>query len=200
MLGQAALTSHATTDWETPWEIYKALDKEFHFDLDPCCNLKNQKSPVGYGPHEHGAAFDGTVKKLPDGKLHFSANGLSTDWDIGDNGSTSVYINPPYSAGTAEGEIKKKGKDTSSLAWVMLGKDWSLKGLTVVMLIASRTETQQFQIAAKFASEIRFVYPRIAFLKNGIVPKKSPPFANLIVVFRPERPNDGPKYSMWRRP
>ena len=34
--GRPAFPRSATGDWSTPEELRKALDAEFHFDLDPC--------------------------------------------------------------------------------------------------------------------------------------------------------------------
>jgi hypothetical protein len=34
--GKPAFPRSATTDWSTPEDLYKALDAEFHFDMDPC--------------------------------------------------------------------------------------------------------------------------------------------------------------------
>lgn len=37
-----------TDEWETPQELYDKLDKEFHFDLDPCSTEWNHKTPWYY--------------------------------------------------------------------------------------------------------------------------------------------------------
>jgi site-specific DNA-methyltransferase (adenine-specific) len=66
------LFSSETSDWQTPLELYKQLDKEFVFDLDPCTTKDN---PLGT-PFYYS--------------LDFSNDGLKLDW------FGSVYINPPY--------------------------------------------------------------------------------------------------------
>ena len=33
--------SHSSDEWETPQDIFDALDKEFHFTLDPCSTDDN---------------------------------------------------------------------------------------------------------------------------------------------------------------
>ncbi len=189
------LGSHESTNYGTPLPIYRKSDDEFDFDLDPCCNLNNQKAPLGFGPHEHGAPFDGTEKKLPDGRLHVSVNGLTANWDVKGDGSTSVFVNPPYSKNN-----KIPGDNTDTEMWMEKALEWSQKGLTVVMLVNSSTDTEWFHQYATKAHELRFVHKRIAFLMAG-KPQNSPTKANLIVVFRPGTPPEGfPKCSAWEQP
>jgi len=62
-------TSNSST-WQTPPSIYDPLNKNFAFDLDPCCTHKSAKC-----------------------KKHFTEeeDGLVQDW-----GGHSVFMNPPY--------------------------------------------------------------------------------------------------------
>lgn len=62
--------SAATDEWETPQYLFDALDKEFHFTLDPCSTDENAKCEKHYTLAE---------------------NGLAQDW----RGET-VFCNPPY--------------------------------------------------------------------------------------------------------
>ena len=59
-------------EWETPQEVFDELDREFHFNLDPCSTDENSKC-----------------------WMHFTKeqNGLQQDW-----GGYTVFCNPPYSA------------------------------------------------------------------------------------------------------
>lgn len=57
-------------DWTTPTELFRELDKEFHFTLDPCSTHENALCKKHY-----------TIKE----------NGLLQDWS-----GESVYCNPPY--------------------------------------------------------------------------------------------------------
>ena len=66
-----AMTSTGKDDWETPSELFKQLDKEFHFTLDPCCTHETAKCAKHYTPKE---------------------NGLAQDWK-----GEIVFCNPPYS-------------------------------------------------------------------------------------------------------
>lgn len=62
--------SSKTHEWETPRETFDALNKEFHFNLDPCATKENAKI-VPYFIKEE--------------------NGLSKSWR-----SKRVFCNPPY--------------------------------------------------------------------------------------------------------
>lgn len=57
-------------DWTTPIELFKELDKEFHFTLDPCSTHENALCEKHYTIDE---------------------DGLKQDW-----GGETVYCNPPY--------------------------------------------------------------------------------------------------------
>ena len=116
-------------DWKTPKVFYEELDKEFHFDYDPCPS--NPK-------------FDG----------------LNTEW------GKCNFVNPPY------------GKETYK--WCEKAyKEWQ-KGKTIVMLLASRTDTKWWHDFIMNASEIRFIRGRLRF-NDG---KGSAPFPSAVIVFR----------------
>lgn len=63
--------SSKSVEWATPQDFFDKLDKEFHFDLDPCADPHNAKC-VNYFTKEQ--------------------DGLQQDW-----GGHSVFVNPPYS-------------------------------------------------------------------------------------------------------
>lgn len=56
--------------WATPWELYRQLDEEFHFTLDPCATEETAKCDIYYTEVE---------------------NGLIQDWS-----GERVFMNPPY--------------------------------------------------------------------------------------------------------
>jgi len=60
-----------TVEWRTPPTIFRRLDDEFHFDLDPCA------SPSG--------------ARLCRENFTKDDDGLSKDW-----GGKTVFVNPPY--------------------------------------------------------------------------------------------------------
>jgi len=62
--------SSISNEWETPENVFKSLDKEFKFTLDPCCTHKNKKCEKHY-----------TIDD----------DGLNKDWY-----KEIVFVNPPY--------------------------------------------------------------------------------------------------------
>jgi len=67
--------------WETPDHIFDKLNKEFHFTLDPCCEIHTAKCKKFY-----------TIED----------NGLNKNWQ-----GEIVFCNPPYSSGNIDKWIKK---------------------------------------------------------------------------------------------
>lgn len=65
-----ALYSSRSEEWGTPWELFAALEREFHFSLDPCATATNAKCPKFFTKTE---------------------DGLQQDWS-----SERVFMNPPY--------------------------------------------------------------------------------------------------------
>lgn len=65
-----ALYSSRSEEWETPQVLFDALDREFHFTLDPCATRLNAKCPKFYDKNK---------------------DGLSQDWS-----GQRVFMNPPY--------------------------------------------------------------------------------------------------------
>jgi phage N-6-adenine-methyltransferase len=76
----------ATDEWGTPQDFYDALDREFHFTLDPCSTALNAKC-----------------------KRHFTRkeDGLVQPW------TGTVFMNPPY--GRAVGQWIRKAWEESRL-------------------------------------------------------------------------------------
>lgn len=62
--------SSKTDQWATPQEVFDQLDREFHFNLDPCADEQNHKCEKYFTAAE---------------------NGLKQDW-----GGYRVFCNPPY--------------------------------------------------------------------------------------------------------
>jgi phage N-6-adenine-methyltransferase len=79
-------------DWETPDDLFKRLDDEFHFKLDVCATRENRKVEHYFGP---GGISD---------------DGLSAFW--GDM-AQPCWMNPPY--GKAISEWTFKARNESSL-------------------------------------------------------------------------------------
>ena len=49
-----ALFSSACDEWETPPDLFAALDKEFHFALDACALPETAKCPRYFTPEDDG--------------------------------------------------------------------------------------------------------------------------------------------------
>ena len=47
MINQGLFSSN-TNEWATPTDFYNDLDKEFHFDLDPCSTDENAECELHY--------------------------------------------------------------------------------------------------------------------------------------------------------
>ena len=62
--------SSETDLWATPTDFFEELDHEFNFDLDPCANEENHKTPRFFTKED---------------------DGLKKDW-----GGSRVFCNPPY--------------------------------------------------------------------------------------------------------
>lgn len=63
--------SSRSDEWTTPDHVFVELDREFHFNLDPCATPENHKCSQYYTK---------------------SDNGLNCSW-----GGYNVFCNPPYS-------------------------------------------------------------------------------------------------------
>ena len=88
-------------------------------------------------------------------------DGLKQSWQ-----GYTVFMNPPYGR-----EIGK---------WLEKAYKESLKGITVVCLIPSRTDTKYWHDFCMKAAEIRFVKGRLKFGDSN----NSAPFPSAVVVFK----------------
>lgn len=78
-----ALFSSEKEDWETPQDFFNELNKEFHFDLDPCADEENAKCKEFFTKEQNGLLQDWG------GGVAFSAIHLTGESRPG-NGSKSV--------------------------------------------------------------------------------------------------------------
>ena len=104
--------------------------------------------------HPHGGTPDDLLEeiKLEFGDLFdpcpngFKVDGLSIDWPL----EQTAYVNPPYT----RGEIAR---------WVKKCFEQYLRGVRVVMLIPSYTDTRYFHDYIYNTAEIRFLKGRLRF-------------------------------------
>jgi len=66
-----SIYSSRSSMWETPWDLFRSLDREFHFQVDVCAIKENAKCPTFFSPE---------------------INGLKQDWTR----FSSCFMNPPY--------------------------------------------------------------------------------------------------------
>ena len=72
--------SSQSSEWQTPPDLYKALDSVYHFTLDAACTMKNCLAPHGLYVEEHDALED-NWRQICD--------------DLGK--PRTCFLNPPYS-------------------------------------------------------------------------------------------------------
>lgn len=132
-----ALFSSSRDDWETPPEFFEELNKEFHFDLDPCATPKTAKCARFFTPDD---------------------DGLAQEW-IAPGGGT-VFVNPPYSR-------RKNGKPGQEDWIKKAAEEGSKPGAVVVLLVPARTDTAAFHDYIYNKAEIRFIRGRLRFLTDG---------------------------------
>ena len=83
---KAYFTSNSD-EWETPQSLFDELDKEFHFDLDPCATTSTAKCEKYYTADDNGLAhsWGGTecsvirrIARYPSGLRSVIGKGLKT--------------------------------------------------------------------------------------------------------------------------
>ena len=62
MQKNSCLFSSKSVEWETPWALFRALDAEFHFELDPCSTHENAKCADHFTKAEDGLSRDWGAK------------------------------------------------------------------------------------------------------------------------------------------
>lgn len=101
-------------------------------------------------------------------------DGLNSPWNL-DGGA--VFCNPPYGR-----EIGK---------WVRKAWEEAKSGITIVLLIPARTDTNYFHDYILGQAEIRWVRGRIHFEdENGTVYERAP-FPSMVVVYNGKEGNHG---------
>jgi site-specific DNA-methyltransferase (adenine-specific) len=141
-----ALFASGNGEWETPRDLWEDLDLEFGFHLDAAASDDNTKVPFYF-----------TIED----------DALTQDWFERAQGTTSIWVNPPYGRGVVE--------------WVKKAYLESQKGATVVMLLPARTDTAWFHNWVLGRAEIRFLRGRLKFSNC----QNSAPFPSMVIVFRP---------------
>lgn len=91
MINSGLFTSK-TNEWATPQAFFDDLDREFHFDLDPCATAENHKCERYFTKEQ---------------------DGLKQNW-----GGCRVFCNPPY--GRQIGAWVKKAAESGTLVVMLI--------------------------------------------------------------------------------
>lgn len=143
--------------WRTPPEVFRPLNREFHFGLDAAARQGTQLVPWWIGPNHPN----------PDRRNAFTA-----DWRACKcPGAQSVFVNPPYG-----GDVFR---------WMRLARRWS-DHMATVALVMGRTDVPWFHMEVMpYAAELRFVRGRITFLRVDGSKATSAPAPSVVIVWRP---------------
>lgn len=102
-------------------------------------------------------------------------DGLSKEWE-----GETVFCNPPYS--------KKTKSKPGQVDWIKKCYEQHIKyGITVVMLIAARTDTIAFHDYILGKAEVRFLKGRLKFEIDRKANKEAAPFPSMVVVYEKGR-------------
>jgi len=156
--------SSKTGEWETPPEVFRPLDKEFHFTLDVCATPQNAKVSRFFTKAD---------------------DGLTRDWsrDI-------CWMNPPY--GRVIGDwIKKAYEESLKGATVVCLLPARTDTKWFHELILGKAEIRFVKGRIAFLGEGKVIDGRVK-LADFPLEKKSKnmpfaaPFPSMIVIFRPK--------------
>lgn len=122
-----ALFSSKTDQWATPPDFFAELDREFHFDLDPCADESNHKTPEYFTKEQDGLLQDWSGRRVfcnpPYGRaiaawVEKAYREGTKDGTIGTSGSggrgSDRNDRRPVSSSRAEGERKAR-RDSGSI-------------------------------------------------------------------------------------
>lgn len=158
----------SNNSWRTPLKLFKELDKEFCFQLDPCTSKHNNLGlPYFYTKED---------------------DGLKLSWSR----YKRIFINPPYGY-----DKLKNGKRGEYLLekWVQKAyNEFYQNNLkqTIVMLLPATVSTQWFHKyiwddeihKPRLHTQIRFPLRRIQYLNELGVKQETPRFDSMIIIFK----------------
>lgn len=102
-------------------------------------------------------------------------DGLSKEWK-----DETVFCNPPYSRGG-------KGR-TGQAEWIKKCYEQHVKyGITVVLLIPARTDTEVFHEYILGKAEVRFIRGRLKFETDRRQNEENAPFPSMVAVYQKGR-------------
>ena len=156
-MNTTTLFSSTRDDWQTPPELFAALDAEFHFTLDAAAHQINHLLPTWGGP---GSEHD--------------EDALLKSW-MGE----VVWLNPPYSRGQQAKFIAKAAMEAD---WFGVTTVMLLPARTDTKAFHAHIwDAEKHQ--PRPGVEVRFLKGRLKFVGATA----GAPFPSMIVVFRPNR-------------
>ena len=145
----SGMRSSLDDTWSTPRDFFEKLHKEFNFTLDAAALRSSAVVPNYLGP---------------DHEYGWRHDALTVEW-VGASGGGAVWLNPPY--GREIGKFMKKANEESK------------KGITVVCLVPSRTDTKWWWESV-IMHEVRFIKGRLKFGNQ----KNAAPFPSAVIVMK----------------
>jgi len=160
-----ALFSSCRHDYETPPDLFKLLDDEFHFECDLAASKENAKC---------AKYFDVQSDALDPFNV----------WE------GVCFLNPPFGV---PGKVSQIERGYRMARWMRKAVLCShVNGATIVALIPARTDTRWFLDYVNPYAEIRFVNRRLRFGTPDGKKPKSATFPSIVAIFRP-RPKPEPE-------
>jgi site-specific DNA-methyltransferase (adenine-specific) len=156
-MNTAVMFGKATDEWETPREVFDALDEEFGFVTDVAASKENAKCSRWFGPGR-GFPFD---------------DALQVSWSHGSG--RPVWMNPPYSRvrefmSKASWEARHNGPIVVALVPARTDTRWWHEHV----YDAAKNRWRP-------GVEVRFIKGRLKFGNSN----NSAPFPSVVIVFRP---------------
>jgi len=145
----SGMRSSLDDTWTTPRDFFEKLHQEFNFELDAAALKSSAVVPNYLGP---------------DHDYLWRRDALTVEW-ANASGGGAVWLNPPY------GRVIKD--------FVAKADAESKKGITVVCLVPSRTDTKWWWDSC-IHHEVRFIKGRLKFGDGG----GSAPFPSAVIVMR----------------
>jgi phage N-6-adenine-methyltransferase len=157
---------NAEQTWETPLDLYKELDAEFHFELGPAASDSNAKTPRWFTKEQ---------------------DGLKQSWATAPG--KSVYVNPPYNDIPAW--LKKAREEVAKGATVVFLLPARTSTTWWAEYVGSNFPNDFRASEVRFLSErLHFTHPTLD--PKG---ERGAPFACAVIVYRPKPEPPKPKSS-----
>lgn len=171
----AATPAGGSTEWQTPPELYGALNRRYRFDYDAFASIENHKACLF-------STVEGTFYRavLPHNEAEKGCNcdeywpveqrddrdGLTYPWK-----GQRVFINPPYARGLIEACVRKAYEERRNAD-------------IIVALLPACPETQWFQRYVLPVCHLEWLPRRGRYVDPTGAKRVSPPFASVVAIYR----------------